>query len=72
MPSEEIRSIHIAIESLRQSNDSQFKALNEKVDPMFEAFTTMKQSSGWLKYLLGIGGAFVALVLAIKELFKHQ
>lgn len=70
MPSEEIRSIHAAIDSLRQSNDSQFEALNKKVDPMFEAFTTMKQSSGWLKYLLGIGGAIVALILAIKELFK--
>lgn len=72
MPSEEIQSIHEAIDSLRQSNDSQFKALNAKVDPMFEAFTTMKQSSGWIKYLFGIVGTFVALLLAIKELFKHQ
>ena len=71
MSSNEINNIHKAIRELRESNDAQFSSLNEKVTPMFEAYTTISQGSVWIKYAFWFIGTLIGAVLAIREYFKH-
>lgn len=71
MSHDQVANLHKAIRELQESNDAQFKALNAKVTPMYEAYTTISQGSVWIKYAFWFIGSVVAAVLAFKEYFKH-
>lgn len=70
MSHEEITKLHQAIKDLKESNDIQFKDLNRKVDPMYQAFTTVLQGSGWIKYIFWFMGALIGLYLSLREVLK--
>lgn len=71
MSSSEINNLHKAIRELQESNDAQFTSLNAKVTPMYEAYTTIVQGSGWVKYAFWFIGTVIGALLAIREYFKH-
>jgi len=71
MSHDEVNNLHKAIRELKESNDAQFTALNAKVTPMYEAYTTISQGSIWIKYAFWFIGAVAGAILAIREFFKH-
>jgi len=71
MSAAEIKNLQKAIQELRDSNDAQFHSLNEKVTPMYEAYTTISQGSIWIKYAFWFIGTVIGAILAIREYFKH-
>ena len=71
MSSDQISNLHKAIRELKESNDEQFHSLNEKVTPMFEAYTTISQGSVWIKYAFWFVGTVIGAILAIREYFKN-
>lgn len=70
MSDNEVANLHKAIRELKDSNDAQFTSLNAKVTPMYEAYTTIRNGSVWIKYIFWFIGAVVAGVIAIREFFK--
>lgn len=81
MPQDEVANLHKAIRELKESNDRQFVALEEKLEPvieqhaeMYKAFTTIIQGGTWLttgiKYSLGILITITGAYLSLREIFK--
>mgnify|MGYP001558008725 CR=1 FL=1 len=71
MSHDEINNLHKAIRELKESNDKQFADLNAKVEPIYQAYTTISNGSVWIKYAFWLVGSVVAAGLAIREFFKN-
>lgn len=49
---------------------TEIRAINKKLDPMYEMYTTARNLGSWAKWGLGFLLLAASLYLAIKQIFK--
>ena len=61
---------HNEIEDLKKYIDDKFGEIKPQVTEMYEAYTTIRQGSTWIKYAFWFIGSIAAALLALREIFK--
>lgn len=59
------------IENLKRYIDEKLDPMIHQHTDMYEAYTTIRQGSVWIKYGFWFIGSAIGAILAVKEYFKH-